>query len=407
MISNVVSYIPTILGLAWSGTTAVPVIECAVRAIWHFGELSANRAQYHTCTINSLYVEEKNQFIKDIEADFNSKLPSSCLPDVTQPDAPKLKLKFVNSEDPLLEDNLDVDLETSKLFCGTIKDFLNDNPDATEYLIPYFSEKNKMFTDDILKNYLTDRSKLNLTTLNDEVLLEVYDLARCLNMPDLEAKCMVTIVERFIKTESPVLKDGLTGLDHHYKKKFNRLFDNVEELKTGHLSKALLTRKKKFDNEKTKVVKIIAKTALFGLFFTPMPFMPLILTKVVFNFSPDISSYLISTLAHRILPYYIMFSALVLIQHGAPIMPTTHHVISQIYQKFGNCMNIIYNTTCNAIVFTASKIKDGTIFIALSIIHAPVYLYYKIGQGLQQIPTAVTTGLIASTVLLVAAKQFG
>ena len=138
-----------------------------------------------------------------------------------------------------------------------------------------------------------------------------------------------------------------------------------------------------------------------------MPFMPLILTKVVFNFSPDISSYLISTLAHRILPDYIMVSALVLIQNGAPIMPTTHHVISQIYQKFGNCMNIIYNTTCNAIVFTASKIKDGTIFIALSIIHAPVYLYYKIGQGLQQIPTAVTTGLIASTVLLVAAKQFG
>ena len=255
MISNVVSYIPTILGLAWSGTTAVPVIECAVRAIWHFGELSANRAQYHTCSVEKIYVEEQNQFIKDIKRDFNSNLPSSCLPDVNQPDAPKLKLKFVNSDNTLLQDNLDIDLETSKLFCGTIKDFLSDNPDATEYLIPYFSEKNKMFTGDTLKNYLTDRSNLNLTSLNDEVLLEVYDLARCLNMPDLEAKCMVTIVERFIKTESPVLKDGLTGLDHHYKKKFNRLFDNVEELKTGHLSKALLTRKKNLIRKRQKLLK--------------------------------------------------------------------------------------------------------------------------------------------------------
>ena len=95
-------------------------------------------------------------------------------------------------------------------------------------------------------------------------------------------------------------------------------------------------------------------------------------------------------------------------------MPTTHHVISQIYQKFLNGCNIINNAMINATIFTATIIKDGTIFIAQRIIQASGFIYNKIGQGinkigqtLQQIPTAVTAGLIASTILLVAAKQFG
>ncbi len=407
MISSVVSYIPTVLGLAWSGTAAIPVIECALRAICLFGELSANRAQYHTCSVEKLYVEEKNLFIESIKADLNSKLPSCCLPDANQPDAPKLKLKFVNSDDPLLQDNLDVDLEASKLFCGTIKDFLSDNLGATEYLIPYFSEKNKKFTDDILKNYLTDRSKLNLTNLNDEVLLEVYDLARCLNMPDLEAKCMVTIVEKFIRTESTVLKDGLTGLDHHYAKEFNRLFDNEEQLKTGHLGGVLVTRKNNFNEEKERVAEKVSKTVAFGLLFTTMIFMPYVMTIFVCNVSPTISSHIISKLFISYFGGYTLFSARMLIQHGADVMPTTHHVISQIYQKFINGVTRIGNAMINAIVFTAIKIYDGTIFIAQNIIQVSGFIYNKVGQGLQKIPTAVTTGLIASTVLLVAAKQFG
>jgi len=394
MISNVVSFLPTILGLAWSATTAVPVIECAVRAIWHSGELSANRAQFHTCTVNSLYVEEKNQFIKDIKADFNSKLPTSCLPDANKTEAPKLKLKFVKSDD------LEVDRDTFKLFCGTFKTLSSDYSDveANEFLMPSFfdTEKHNLF----FKNYLKDNSNLNLSKLSNEDLIKIYNMAMFLDMPDLEAKCMTTIVQRYVKTESTVLKDGLEGLNDRYEKEFNRLFTNVDQLKTGHLSEALVTRKNLFDEEKTKVVKKIVKTALFGLFLTPMPFMPLITHRLVFTVSPDFSSYLISKIARRFLVCYILGSSVILVQQGAPIMPTTHQVISQIYQKIGNGLNVIQN----AIVFTATKIKDASIFIALSIIHAPIYLYNKIGQGLQQIPTAVTAGLIASTILLVAAK---
>lgn len=396
MISNVVSFLPTILGLAWSATTAVPVIECASRAIWHSGELAANRAQFHTCTVNSLYVEEKNQFIKDIKADFNSKLPTSCLPDTNKPEAPKLKLKFVNSDD------LEVDRETFKLFCGTFKTLSIDYSDveANEFLMPSPFNNEEI---EAVKTYLIYKSNLNLYLLADKHLMDTYDLARFLDMPDLEAKCMKTIVKRYIKTESTVLKSGLKNLDHRYAKEFNRLFDNVDQLKTGHLSEALVTRKNLFDEEKTKVVKKIVNTALFVLLLTPMPFMPLITHRLVFTVSPDFSSHFISKIARGVLIHYIA-SSLVLIQHGAPIMPTTHQVISQIYQKFGNGLSVIANASFNAMVFTATKIKDGTIFIAQSIIHAPVYLYNKVGQGLQQIPTAVTTGLIAGTVLLVAAK---
>jgi len=396
MISNVVSFLPTILGLAWSATTAVPVIECAVRAIWHSGELSANRAQFHTCTVNSLYVEEKNQFIKDIKADFNSKLPTSCLPDANKTEAPKLKLKFVNSDD------LEVDRDTFKLFCGTFKTLSSDYSDveANEFLMPSFfdTEKHNLF----FKNYLKDNSNLNLSKLSNEDLIKIYNMAMFLDMPDLEAKCMETIVKRYIKTESTDLKDGLEGLNVRYAKEFNRLFTNVDQLKTGHLSEALVTRLNDFDVEQAKVVKKIVKTALFGLLLTPTPFTPLIVPRLVFTL--DFSSCIMSPLALQILSNYIGGAAFILVHHGAPIMPTTHQVISQIYQKFFNGVNLIRNAFDNAFVFTATKIKDASIFIALSIIHAPIYLYNKIGQGLQQIPTAVTAGLIASTILLVAAK---
>ncbi len=428
MISNVVSYIPTFLGLAWSVTTAVPVIECAVRAIWHFGELSANRAQYHTSSVEKIYAEEKNQFIETMKADFNSKLPSSCLPDANQPDAPKLKLKFVNSNE------LVVDLESFKLYCGTFKklavDYL-DAPDAKEFLMP-FLVKNDGVCQEVLRSYLIYRSNLNFSALDDKNLLEMYDLAMYLDMPDLEAQCMLTIVERFIKTESPILKDGLEKLDHHYKKGFNRLFGNVEELKTGHLSEALVNRLNNYNEERLEVIKNIGKTLICGLLFIPLPLFPLAIKYIAI---PSHHAHLVGIARLNIrccqLYYpmlaYIAFCSINIRQGNTANFLRTYPAVNRIANIYRNVVHRFFTGTVvgrvmfvtslaifNVIEFTATKIYNGTIFIAQSIIQASGFIYNKIGQGvnkisqeLMQIPTTVTAGLIAGTVLLVAAKQFG
>ena len=112
--------------------------------------------------------------------------------------------------------------------------------------------------------------------------------------------------------------------------------------------------------------------------------MPYIMTILTSSVSPSISRRFTSLLLISFFGSSGLVSARVLIQDGASVMPTTHHVISQIFQKFLNGCSIINNAMINATMFTATKIY----------------------QGFQPIPTVVSANLIGGIVILLVARQF-
>jgi len=243
MVSNIASILTPSLGAtAWSGITMIPAIEPAIRVILNFGLLIHNRFQYYyaktTFSPNSFtkethYIDatrlrflqlDKKCSKKEIEIFDN--LDSSC------------PIKYLNLK---LENSTKITLVPQELFkeySGTYKnlsqDFLTrervkyppslkkfkslmipdsfskrnfhnwtgylrcekydveDLKETNEFIIPdYFSEK--CFKN--LNDYLSDCTQFNKKTFDLKSILELYKLSFYLEMPILEERCYLAILQ--------------------------------------------------------------------------------------------------------------------------------------------------------------------------------------------------------------------
>lgn len=225
-------------------TTIIPAIESALTSIFCSGQMFLRIGQYSytKCTFQTTqpFTSAKdyhqaigNDFFQIIDESIrDSKLPSSCK---VKSNEPIINLRFK-------ENSYQFDLESLEQHCGLFRFYPKEFGPVLEISIPSnFSEKSFYH----LQTYLEaktdfDNQTITLFNVDESELLELYELAAYLEIPDLEVRCMRIVVRNIIDS-------GLTDLDRYrnlidlnlYGEEFKLLITKIKQFKVDYYEKKL------------------------------------------------------------------------------------------------------------------------------------------------------------------------